>query len=204
MTIIVDVHEPEDIVLRLTELGVDVSREYLEVGDYVIGEHIGIERKTVNDALKSIYDGRYYDQVYNLKENFDRPMVYIIGRAYIPRDIRVVRVLRTVTYLSYGVPVFQVDSDRDFIWDMIELHKKSNKKKPSRRPVKVKSSRSRSIEEIRSDIFTCIYGIGRSTADILSQTYTIKELVNMSEEELRKIKVGKRNVGKYLSVLHKL
>ncbi|MEM1868772.1 MAG: ERCC4 domain-containing protein, partial [Acidilobaceae archaeon] len=47
----------------LESLGLIVIREYLEIGDYIIPGDIIIERKTAEDYINSLYDGRLFDQI---------------------------------------------------------------------------------------------------------------------------------------------
>jgi len=50
----VDIHEPECIHLLLENRGIKTTVEHLESGDIVFNG-VGIERKTGNDLLNSVY-----------------------------------------------------------------------------------------------------------------------------------------------------
>ena len=56
----------------------EAEEKFLEIGD-LICEHVGIEIKTVPDFLASITDERLRHQPIHLKENFEHPLVLILG-----------------------------------------------------------------------------------------------------------------------------
>jgi ERCC4-type nuclease len=63
----------------LIEKGVTVIFKFLDVGDYVISNRIGIERKTAIDFAKSIADGRLFDQASRLLQTFEKAIIVIEG-----------------------------------------------------------------------------------------------------------------------------
>ena len=76
--IIIDVHEPIEIVERLRKRGVRVNVRKLSVGDYVIG-NVGIERKSFNDFFSSIIDKRIFSQLSRLREAYEKPLIILEG-----------------------------------------------------------------------------------------------------------------------------
>lgn len=63
----------------LRHLGVKVEMENLSVGDYIVAPETIVERKSINDFISSIFDGRLFDQCARLKEHFEHPVVVIEG-----------------------------------------------------------------------------------------------------------------------------
>jgi len=63
----------------LKKLGALVILENLSVGDYVVGEGVIIERKSVTDFVKSIFDKRLFDQVSKLKETSSNAFIILEG-----------------------------------------------------------------------------------------------------------------------------
>jgi DNA excision repair protein ERCC-4 len=63
----------------LMEKGVTVIFKFLDVGDYVVSDRIGIERKTAIDFAKSIVDGRLFDQASRLLQAFEKAIIVIEG-----------------------------------------------------------------------------------------------------------------------------
>ena len=51
----------------------------LKVGDYIVSPESAIERKTIQDLLNSIYDGRLFVQCSQLTEHYVKPVLIIEG-----------------------------------------------------------------------------------------------------------------------------
>jgi ERCC4-type nuclease len=76
--IVMDTNEPDDIFDRLVELKVDVQRQKIAPGDYIVGP-IGIERKSLTDFFSSIVKKRLFEQVRRLRDAYPQPLVLLEG-----------------------------------------------------------------------------------------------------------------------------
>jgi len=56
-----------------------IKEKLLVVGDYLLSDRVAIERKEAGDFVSSIIDGRLWQQVKALKENFEKPVLLIEG-----------------------------------------------------------------------------------------------------------------------------
>lgn len=63
----------------LKKAGAQVDLAQLTVGDYIVSPDTAIERKSVNDLVHSVYDGRLYVQCSELVKHYAKPMVIIQG-----------------------------------------------------------------------------------------------------------------------------
>ncbi|MEM2926360.1 MAG: ERCC4 domain-containing protein, partial [Candidatus Bathyarchaeia archaeon] len=78
--VVVDLREAQNEVPKiLSNLGVQVVTQRLEVGDYQISDRAIVERKTTRDFLHSIEDGRLFKQASDMVEHFDRPVLIVEG-----------------------------------------------------------------------------------------------------------------------------
>ncbi|MBS7627229.1 hypothetical protein KEJ36_00115, partial [Candidatus Bathyarchaeota archaeon] len=107
--IVVDLREATNEVVKiLSNLGVKVVTQRLEVGDYQLSDRVIVERKTTRDFLHSIEDGRLFKQASDMVDHFDRPVLIIEGRllyslsSFKPNSIR--GALSSLI-LDYGIPV---------------------------------------------------------------------------------------------------
>jgi DNA excision repair protein ERCC-4 len=76
----VDERERRSEVPRyLSELGVTVIFKTLEVGDYLLAEGVIAERKSVGDLAKSVFDGRFFDQLTRMAQVADRYFLIVEG-----------------------------------------------------------------------------------------------------------------------------
>lgn len=80
---IIAVDQREDIEFDriLKEMGANVDRQVLEVGDFLCSSRLVIERKTRQDFEQSVIDGRLFSQLPNLISNYDRVVVLVEGTA---------------------------------------------------------------------------------------------------------------------------
>ncbi|RLG75819.1 MAG: hypothetical protein DRO12_05025, partial [Thermoprotei archaeon] len=75
VVVLVDSREPEWVYEMFHSMGYRVEREYLDIGDIVIGD-LCIERKTPTDLVNSVTSGRLWEQMYSLTQ-YDRRLLLI-------------------------------------------------------------------------------------------------------------------------------
>src|SRR5262249_19234418 len=84
----------------LQDAGIRVDFAQLKVGDYITSASTAIERKTVNDLISSIYDGRLFLQCSDLNHYYSKPVLIIEGNmldlAFIPDGITRDKQLKTL------------------------------------------------------------------------------------------------------------
>jgi DNA excision repair protein ERCC-4 len=78
--IVVDERERNSRVPKfLIEDGAQIDFARLSVGDYILAPEIAIERKTINDLINSIYDGRLFIQCSDLIQFYSKPILLVEG-----------------------------------------------------------------------------------------------------------------------------
>jgi DNA excision repair protein ERCC-4 len=63
----------------LRQAGATIDFAQLKVGDYIVSPETAIERKTIHDLIRSIYDGRLFVQCSELTQHYFKPVVIIEG-----------------------------------------------------------------------------------------------------------------------------
>ena len=84
-TIIVDSREAssaQKIVKGLVEKGVNVKKEILEKGDYILSDQCAVERKTVNDFVYTLTRRYLFEQLFRLKDVYPKSLIVLEG--YLP------------------------------------------------------------------------------------------------------------------------
>jgi DNA excision repair protein ERCC-4 len=71
----------------LRQAGAIIDFAQLKVGDYVVSPNTAIERKTIQDLLNSIYDGRLFVQCSQLNEHYAKPVLIVEGNIVDIMDI---------------------------------------------------------------------------------------------------------------------
>ncbi len=80
LTIICDSREfASGVVRELARMGIIVEPKSLAVGDYILSDRVAVERKDVADYTKSLFDGRLFTQVKELRSNYSVPLLVVEG-----------------------------------------------------------------------------------------------------------------------------
>ena len=80
LRIVVDEREKKSgIPDLLKSIGVNVEMKMLPIGDYIVAPETIVERKSIQDLISSVFDGRLFDQCDRLKNNFEFPIILVEG-----------------------------------------------------------------------------------------------------------------------------
>jgi ERCC4-related helicase len=71
--------QASSVVKELTQHDAFVKVKQLDVGDYVLSDDICVERKTMQDFLESMVDGRLFQQLVSLSSNYSSPLILLEG-----------------------------------------------------------------------------------------------------------------------------
>jgi Fanconi anemia group M protein len=94
LQIVIDHREYRSSITRLiSQKKIVVKAKQLEVGDYIVSDRIGVERKKVDDFLNSMISGKLFKQLHRLKQAYSRPMLYL------QREILIIMLYLVVLYL---------------------------------------------------------------------------------------------------------
>src|SRR3989344_698356 len=74
-----DAREMDTKVAAILSRRCELLNEHLDVADYLLGEGVACERKTCDDFLHSIVDGRLFSQMSAMKDSFESPFLVIEG-----------------------------------------------------------------------------------------------------------------------------
>lgn len=208
---IIDSHEPEALIESLKqEKGIYVEVKELASGDYVFS-NIGVERKTLKDFYGSIVHGdkRIWQQMYNLKRCFERPIL-VIERwddSFLIETYKLRTVLSAMSSIvMQGISVVVLPGqERDwkpFIDFLAYMFYASDKKEPSLKPVP-KKGHQETVLDVREDMVCMIPMLGRKKSkEILSRYTTIEELCKADENDIRK-RLGPKTGQMLIEVLKK-
>jgi ERCC4-type nuclease len=71
----------------LRQAGATIDFAQLNVGDYIVSPETAVERKTIQDLLNSIFDGRLFVQCSQLNEHYVKPVLIVEGNIVDLMDI---------------------------------------------------------------------------------------------------------------------
>ena len=176
-TIIVDSREAKTapkIVKGLTELGAEISIQYLEKGDYVISNLCAFERKTVSDFVYTLTRRYLFDQLYTLKECYEQPFILIEG--YLPIIYKYSKIQPSSVWgamfalAKQGINLIHTNSYKetvDFLYTAAKQEQIIEKRSPVVHPVK----KHESLADAQIFFMASLPNIGREKAVSLLNSY---------------------------------
>jgi DNA excision repair protein ERCC-4 len=208
-TIIIDERERNSKVPELlVKKGVSIKFRVIEVGDYIVSQRIGIERKTIRDFIKSIYDGRIFDQITRLKEKFEIPVIIVEGDLnelilFVDNPNVFRGALITLILFHNAKIFFSINEEETADYISLMAKKEIKEKKEFFLPFLKTKPKTKDIKHIQLNIIKSFPYIGTKSAfKILKEYKTIKNFVNTNEAQLSKV-IGLAKARKILEILNK-
>ncbi|MCS7103523.1 MAG: hypothetical protein NZ992_06550, partial [Candidatus Korarchaeum sp.] len=186
LRVIMDDREPEVIEKLLRRNGVFVERKRIEVADYLIGMDVCIERKTLEDFLRSIYDSRIFNQIEEMRTCCNT-LIVIVENSF-KLDIRVKpHYLGALAYLSLkGVSVIHLSDREETATFLSYLARKVEGDRPSTIPIRRKR-RPKAFEEAYS-VLLSFPSIGPKSAEkLMNEFRSLREIFNADFSRLRNV-----------------
>jgi ERCC4-type nuclease len=191
----------------LTAKGVTFLFKMLDVGDYIIGNTIGVERKTANDYINSIIDGRLFTQLSRLKEKYDKAILIIEGNTY--KILKERKIHRNAILGSYVTITFDLGVTILYSKDeeeTAELIKRLSMYKPHNivTTLTPRKPKTDDILEWQKFILQCFPHIGSKIAQrILEYFGSIHTFCNASIYELSRIEgLTEQKAAEIYQVIH--
>ena len=197
-TIICDNRETASAVVRtLSLMGVGLKLEHLAVADYILSERVGIERKSAQDFNDSIKDGRLFNELFELKNNFVRPILILEGDPFMNSNINQNALYGAITsiILNLGITIYKTNDPSDSAMFIYQLAKKEQS--DSKKEVKLRfDKKPLEISSLLEYIVAGIPGINALRAkNLLKELHSLQEIFNADIGDLMKVE----NVGKKIA-----
>jgi Fanconi anemia group M protein len=194
--IIIDYREKNSLIAsELMGLGMEIEFRDLKVADYLV-KGVAIERKTVSDFVSSMVNRRLLKQLEEITQYKDRLLIiegideqelYKDSSDWIGMHPNAIRGFLLSILLKYKVPIIFTKNYEDTAKFLSVL----SKRKPKELPLNVKKKNLDRKEQLQF-IIESFPGIGPKTAKkLLKEFHTIKNIINTSEEDLKKV-IGKK------------
>ena len=225
MELIIDSREKSDfsseVIRKANKINVLNKKEWLEVGDYVIGDAC-FEAKSAQDFLQSVMNKRIWTQIDNMDKNYNNNFVVIYGTI----EEAVVKVIKYIKMdsntsrqqiknrlalqfkgaigrlrLDYGINVIWRDTVEDAAEELVTLAKMIPVKRQIIAPTSLKRI---ATDDVRIDMLTSIKGVSKTKAkELLDKHGCIMEIGDCKPSELTVIKgIGDTVANRILSILN--
>ncbi len=187
--VIVADYRERNVINYLEYYDCKVKEMNLTVGDFIISERIGVERKTFQDFVNSVFDGRLFKQAAKLKETFSAPIIIIEGRRYFGKvNKNSLRGAMASLVVDFGIPIIQTDNEEDtagLLFSMARREQEDLKKNISIRGKKKKKD----IPELQKYLISGLPFVNSKMSKTLLEKFGTPERVfTASESELKKIR----------------
>jgi Fanconi anemia group M protein len=189
LKIIGDYREKASPVMKeLVEQGVVLELKQLAIGDYQVSDRVVIEYKQVGDFVDSMLDGRLLSQLRELRQ-YPRALFIIEGEQDIYAVRRVhpnaIRGMLATIAVSYHMPILWSRTPRETAGLLLAIAKREQ---VGGQDFQYHSAKPLSDDDAQEYIIAAFPGIGAQLAKpLLAEFKSVKNIVNASEEELKKI-----------------
>lgn len=168
-----------------------IEEKQLPVGDYLLSKRVAVERKTADDFISSIADGRLFRQLEELKENFRMPLMIIEGNRLFNNDRKMhpnaIRGALASVTLDYGVPIIQTENNLETAEMLIAIAKREQLDRKKNVAVRGRKAK-RSANEMQEFIISGLPKINRAKAKALLKHFgTPERIFTASREELMEV-----------------
>ncbi|MFH1588903.1 MAG: DEAD/DEAH box helicase [Candidatus Diapherotrites archaeon] len=191
----------------LEERGCIVKVKQMEVADYILSDEVAVERKTVDDFLNSLLDGRLFTQAVKLNENYSSPLIIVEGRMedlFNLRNIHKNALIGALTSLAlvYRTPVFFVSEAKETAEFLYVIAKREQFKEDKEIKLRV-GKKGLTLEQKQRFIIEGFPLIGpQAGINLLKEFGSIKEIINATEKELQTTElIGKKKAKEIRKVL---
>lgn len=177
----------KEVIDNLERIGAMVNKKSLEIGDFVVSDRIVFERKTHSDFISSIIDGRLFDQVSNLKENFEKTILIIEGSSNRDINENALRAALASVVVNNGVSILNTKNPQDTAKTIFWIAKKEQEENKSGIVFKV-GKKPLDEGKLKEMIIAGLPGISRVISKRLLEHFgSVEKVFNASEEDLKKV-----------------
>lgn len=196
---------PSGVIRELTHLGAKVETRQLKVGDFILSERVGIERKSTQDFLQSIVDKRLIDQAKQLAETFERPVLILEGeglftqRAIHPNAIRGALASLAV---DYGIPILPTLDEKETARLLFAIARREQEGVAKEIPIRG-VAKGLTLPEQQRFVVEGLPGVSAVLARRLLEHFgAVEKIMGASVDELREVHgIGKEKARRIRRVL---
>ncbi len=202
ITIFVDSHEPQEMFDFLAKYDCIIIKKQLSVGDYLCSSRVCIERKTHQDFIGSIINGRIFEQAKNLKENFEKPIILIEGYSNRRINENALKAAIASLLIDFGVSILTTKNPSDTARTIYWIARKEQEEKKKGLALKIRK-KPKELKKLQEFIVCSLPGVSSVISKRLLKKFgSIERIFIASEEELKKVEgIGEKLAKKIKRIL---
>ncbi|MEM4201300.1 MAG: helicase-related protein [Nitrososphaerales archaeon] len=201
--IYVDTRESRSLVDCLERMGAEVHIEQLDIGDFVLSEDIVVERKTVEDYIRSLMDNRLFSQLVAMKNKYPKPLLIVQGSRKKVASIGLPAFYSSLAsaLTDFYIPIYTSEDDEETAVIIYYIAKREQEE--GRKAVRVREGRKPlTTPEIQKYVVAGVPGIDAILADrLLKHFKNVKGVFSASLDELKTVEgIGDKTASKIREV----
>jgi len=203
--IFVDTRESNSGILEyFGQYDCDIQKKMLLLGDFVLSDRVIVEKKTVQDYVKSIIDKRLFQQLKAMKDNFERPILIIEGEESLYGTLQpnIIRGSLAAIAVDMAIPILWTKDMADTAGVIYWIARREQLQE--KREINLRNKKTpETTEEKQEYLVASLPDISRVRSKALLKYFeSPKNVFNATEEELRKVNgIGKGIAEKIKRVL---
>ncbi|MCK5547526.1 MAG: hypothetical protein KAI64_00820, partial [Thermoplasmata archaeon] len=179
------------VVKELYKEGLLVKTERLDVADYILSERVAVERKEVGDFIRSIIDGRLFQQVVRMKKEYLCPIIIIEGEGLFHKTAmheKAIYGALASLVADFSMPIIFTKDDTETAQMLVSIAKREHKE--GKKVLSIRGEKGgMNVRERQRFIVESLPNISGTIANrLLTHFETVKNVVNADEEELKNVK----------------
>ncbi len=185
----VDTRESLLLVEELKKLGCRIDVKALPIGDFVVSSDIVIERKTVDDFVKSVIDGRLFNQLVAMREAYPKSVLIVEGDRHKAAGIGQASIFGVFASVvsDFQTSVFMSSGEAETSNMLFHIARREQIEK--KKIVRIRSGRKpTSVADTQKYIIAGLPGVSNILAErLLKELRTVGYIFNADESELKRI-----------------
>ncbi|MFH0714785.1 MAG: DEAD/DEAH box helicase [Candidatus Diapherotrites archaeon] len=190
--------QASSVTKKLINMGVLVKVKQMETADFVLTDEIAVERKTVEDFLNSMIDGRLFGQLLKMATNYEKPLLLVEGNPeelFSTRNIHKNAIMGAMTSiaLNYKIPVLFSKDENETAEYLHVIAKREQLGKGKEISLRV-GAKGLTLQEQQQYMLEGLPTVGPTLAkNLLEHFGSVKKVLNASEKRLQKVaKIGEK------------
>lgn len=207
ITVFVDQRERASGITRelMNNNEIQIKLIQLPVGDFLISERVVIERKSADDFVQSIIDGRLFEQAQALKENFRNPIILIEGNdLYSVRNVHpnAIRGALAALAVDFAIPLIWSTGVEDSAGIIAQFAKREQEEK--KQNIRLRGNKHAMTDQEQMEFLVSgLPGVGGVLAkDLLRHFGTVEKVFTADARALKNVeKIGDKKAKEIRRIL---
>ncbi|MFH0713056.1 MAG: ERCC4 domain-containing protein [Candidatus Micrarchaeota archaeon] len=186
----------------LFKLGASLRPQRLEVSDFILSPRVAIERKTAADFEGSVIDGRLFEQVKNLLENVERPLLCVVGKEFQRLNAKAMRGVVISLVVDFSLPVLFFESEKELAEFLYHVAEKEQLKEHKEQKLRF-GRKGATIAEKQQFIVESLPMVGPNAAKKLLEHFgSVEAIFKADEKALQEVDlIGKEKAKEIRNII---